>query len=49
MKWMWMPKERKKMREGMEGKKEEVVKVRDVVQEVERHYRGLARKEELAG
>lgn len=61
MKWSWEPKQREKRIEGERamtgglGEKgtgkggEEEAKVKDVVEEVERHYRGLARREELAG
>jgi large subunit ribosomal protein L53 len=54
MQWTWMPKA-KKSGEGGVGKSQggkrldEGAKVKDVVEEVERHYRVLARKEELAG
>lgn len=57
MKWRWMPKVRSKPGEGegeadgqrrRKGQQEEA-KVSDVVEEVARHYRGLARKEELGG
>ncbi len=53
MKWTWLPKVRKGrggVEEGGEKRKrQEEAKVKDVVEEVQRHWRGLHRKEELAG
>lgn len=50
MKWTWSPRGRgKEGEEEKKKKKEEEAKMGDVIEEVERHYRGLARKEELAG
>jgi len=50
MKWSWPPRARSgKAEEGVVGKRPEEAKLADVVEEVERHYRGLARVEELAG
>ena len=42
MKWSWGVEKVEK------GKEDEVVKLKDVVDEVERHSRGLGRKEDLA-
>jgi len=36
-------------RDPVPGQKEEGVKLKDVVEQVERHSRGLKRKEELTG
>lgn len=59
MRWEWAPRIRGRragdaVGEGKTAKgerkgEEEEAKVRDVVEEVERHWRGLHRKEELAG
>ncbi|ERF72254.1 hypothetical protein EPUS_02141 [Endocarpon pusillum Z07020] len=47
MQWRWEPKRR--LKEHEEGQRQEAAKLKDVVEEVERHWRGLNRKEELAG
>jgi large subunit ribosomal protein L53 len=55
MKWTWSPRVRGKvggeaeMVAAKQRQRPEEAKVADVVEEVERHYRGLVRVEELAG
>lgn len=49
MQWRWEPKRRLREDGGEEKKRQEPVKLKDVIGEVERHWRGLKRKEDLAG
>ncbi|KAF7506954.1 hypothetical protein GJ744_011085 [Endocarpon pusillum] len=49
MQWRWEPKRRLKEQHDEEGRSQDEAKLKDVVEEVERHWRGLKRKEELAG
>ncbi len=48
MQWRWEPKRRPR-EENAEKKRQEPVKLKDVIEEVDRHWRALKRKEDLAG
>ncbi len=48
MQWRWEPKRRLRD-ENAEKERQKPVKLNDVIEEVERHWRALKRKEDLAG